>query len=400
MLSQMFGEIYMIKVIIIARPDHSLNLYQELKSSKLASEEVSLVTFSALRDGSLEADFFPKLKRAPSDAITLNMYTIFSRLMNIPFKFFGWNYMLMNKNIFKFFFKKEFLHGKNIIHYWPFYAIDVVRPAKLTNGFKTVAEFYEADPDFVNEIFQEEYSKFGLIMKKKINKMINQNEVFEFEENFIVASEYTKNSYSKKFPDKNFYVCKYGPLGMKLAETAKIVEFSNHRKLVFVGQVCVEKGVHYLIEAVRQMDVQLDLIGPIRSEQYEIFRNLIDNSPNVTYLGSKRNSEVLSLLSNYSLFCLPSLSDNYSIAVVEALSKKIPVIVTTNCGNADDVIAFDLGVVVSIKSSEEITEALKHFTHGFDYLAFSRGLELFFSAENASNYPQSVLSVYRKIGGY
>lgn len=387
-----------MKAVIIARPDHSLYLFRQINDLKISNVDVRLVTFSALRENSIESVIFPKLKRAPSNSITLNLYTIVTRLLTIIYRKFGLNHIKMCRDLFSFFFDRNLISDAEIIHYWPFYAIRIIENIDR-NKIKTVAEFYEAEPDFVNDIFEEEYKKYKLNIERKINKMIDQNECFSFEDNFIVASEYTKRSYENKYPDKNFFICRYGPLGMKLSDSSKIQKSKNGKKIVFVGQICLEKGVQYLIEAVKDTEYTLDLIGPIRCEQIELFNNLLKNKSNINCLGPMRNSEVLNIIPEYNLFCLPSLSDNYSIAVVEALSCRIPVIVTENCGNADDILSFNLGFVVPIKCSSALSAAINKFQNEFNYEKFESGLNQFFSEENASIYPRSVIDVYFKISG-
>jgi glycosyltransferase involved in cell wall biosynthesis len=384
-----------MKVNIVARPDHSLNLYSQLKKFVPNNVRINLFTFSALRETSIEAKLFPKFKKAPSDSVVLNTFTLVSRILAIFYKKFGLNHMELYKSLFKILAPKKQILDANIVHYWPFYAIDLIREQR--SNLKTVAEFYEAEPDYVNSIFESEYIKFGIKSKNRVNKLIDQNECFKFESNIIVASEYTKRSYQIKYPDKNYFICKYGPLGFELDEKELVVDFSINRKIVFVGQICLEKGVHYLIEAVKNLNVTLDLIGPIRSEQKIIFDEMIKKHNNINHLGPMRNSEVLNVLKNYSLFCLPSLSDNYSIAVVEALSKKIPVIVTENCGNADDIVKFGLGFVVPVKDEKKIELAVNYMLENFDYKKFEDGLKLFFSKENQDAYPKSVYESYLKI---
>jgi len=387
-----------MKVNIVARPDHSILLHQELVGA-CGKEGIKLYTFFSLRATGLLSYLFPSLKRAPKEARVLYLYTFFVRVSNQLSRRFGYNRRVAEKRLFDFFSPQKSMIDCDVLHYWPFYSVDMARVAKAS-GVSTVAEYYEAEASFVNEILSEEYKENGLLGYSPSNTLIDQNEAFEFETDIIVASEYTKKSYLRLFPNKNIHICSYGSAGYQLVEN--VGEIIEHRKgevstkIVFVGQVCVEKGVHYLLEAIESLDVSLDIIGPIKAGQEHVFQSVYNNRK-VNYIGPLRHSQVMSRLRGYDIFCLPSLSDNYSLAVVEALSKGIPVLITENCGNSKDVEDYRLGRVVKIKDSEGLSRAIENFKADFDYTAFKAGLDMFFSEDNKLAYPRSVYQVYEKI---
>jgi len=63
------------------------------------------------------------------------------------------------------------------------------------------------------------------------------------------------------------------------------------------------------------------------------------------------------LLSRASVFVLPSASENFGIAVVEALTAGLPVVVTSGCGLAEHVAAWGAGIVTD-GTAEAIRAAL------------------------------------------
>lgn len=308
--------------------------------------------------------------------------------------------MQVEQNLCELLLPRKKVSNCNILHYWPFYCPKYAKSVVKEGKIKTVAEFYEAEPSFVNKLYESEYEKFGL-KTKKVNTLINQNESFEFEKNFIVASNYTKETYSRLFPEANIHVCSYGPIGQQLrADLDRKIERTintNRKKIVFVGQVCLEKGTHLLIEAGNATGIPVDLIGPIRNGQQKVFEDLISKSRYVTHLGPKRNSEVIRLLDNYDAFALPSLSDNYSLAVNEALSRGLPVLVTENCGNKDDIKKFNLGYSATTADLNSLAEKMEKLVSGFDYSAFHYGLINFFAEDNRIKYSKAVLDVYKSL---
>ncbi|MDH4568436.1 glycosyltransferase family 4 protein [Pseudomonas sp. BN414] len=389
-----------MKVNILARPDHSVNMYRDLRRLS-PSDKINLFTFYATRKGSFLNKILPSRKSVPESVHTSDLLTLLAYTSNMLGRRLGYNWRAMETRLSGLLLPSAKILDCDVLHYWPFYGLGMAKKAISAGNIMTVAEIYEAEPSFVNSIYSTEYDKFGLQTTKKINEMIDQNEVFEFETDFIVASEFTKSSYSRLFPQKNYHVCSYGPAGHDLAPTAlqKIEKNSAHgtKRIIFVGQVCVEKGVHYLIEAASQLDVTVDLVGPIRPGQEEVFRKLLASSRNTRALGSMRHQEVLEAMKNYDIFALPSLSDNYSLAVSEALSNGLPVIVTENCGNKDDVQLYNLGEVVKAGDSQALADGITKLAECFDHEKFRDGLVNFFSPTNKEEYVRSVSRTYSKL---
>jgi glycosyltransferase involved in cell wall biosynthesis len=387
-----------MKINIFARPDHSVFLYDSLK--KIHDGTIDYYTFYATRQNSILHKILKNRKSVPSQVRTLDLFTLLSYSSNKLGRKLNYNWMKVEQTLCETLLPGKKVKDCDVLHYWPFYCPKFAKKIITEGRVKTVAEFYEAEPSFVNNIYQTEYDKFGLTARK-INTLINQNEAFEFERNFIVASEYTKDTYLKLYPKANIHVCSYGPIGNMLrgdieAKIEKTID-TQKKKIVFVGQVCLEKGAHLLIEASQITGVSVDLIGPIRRGQEQIFLKLIANNKHINYLGPKRNSEVLSLLDQYDIFALPSLSDNYSLAVNEALSRGLPVLVTENCGNKDDIIKFNLGCVSKTANLESLVLCINKITKNFDYQSFANGLNSFFAEENRLQYAKSVLEIYKKL---
>lgn len=384
-----------MRVNIFARPDHSVHLFKGLNS--IGFGDISYYTFFAARHGSMLNTLLPTRKSVPAQAKTLDAFTLLAYSSSMVGKKIGLNTMLLQQKLCELMLPKRALSSCDVLHYWPFYCPRFARSIKENSGIKTVAEFYEAEPSFVNDLCDREYAKYG-VSGRRINTLINQNEAFEFEDNFIVASEYTKSTYLKLYPDANIHVCSYGPLNYSLApgSLAKVESSASKKtkRIIFVGQVCLEKGVHILIEACSALRVSLTLVGPIRSGQEALFSKILSGNTWVTHLGGMRNSEVLSILSEYDIFSLPSFSDNYSLAVNEALSCGLPVLVTDNCGNKDDIVNFRLGSVSKTGDVEDLMANIDAMIRRFDYETFHAGLVDFFSDENRLQYPKSVVSVY------
>jgi glycosyltransferase involved in cell wall biosynthesis len=97
---------------------------------------------------------------------------------------------------------------------------------------------------------------------------------------------------------------------------------------LFVGRLSTEKGVHLLMEAWREIDYPLSIVGdgPLRAE-------LQGRAPgNVTFHGQLDHDECLKLMTQSAFLVFPSIwYEGFGLSLLESFAVGIPVI------------AFDLG---------------------------------------------------------
>lgn len=132
----------------------------------------------------------------------------------------------------------------------------------------------------------------------------------------------------------------------------------NTLAVAFVGRLTPEKGIEELIEAANMLSADKTIQffiagdGPLRQA-------LEEKAPDtVHFLGSLPSSEVAALLQAVDVFCLPSRSEGFSTALLEAAAcSTVPVI--TNVGGVDELIPTeDYGIVLPDRSPKSIASAL------------------------------------------
>ncbi len=126
-------------------------------------------------------------------------------------------------------------------------------------------------------------------------------------------------------------------------------------RALFVGQLCLRKGLPYLLRAwsaLRLRNAELLLAGPVHDDVKPLLAKLDD--PSVRYVGWK--DDPVALYRSGSVLVLPSLVEGSAKVTYEAMACGLPVIVTPNAG----AVARDRqeGFVVPIRDDGAIKDAL------------------------------------------
>lgn len=150
------------------------------------------------------------------------------------------------------------------------------------------------------------------------------------------------------------------PFDMKKTDGIEIKQDNNSKEVVFVGWVIKSKGVEELLAAWQNIadkfpEWTLKIVGPCSDEyKNEITSNY--SCKNVIFAGEQPHDEVLKLVSKAEVFTLPSYTEGFPNAVLEAMALETPV-VATNVGAIPDMLE-GCGITVQPKKSEELEKAL------------------------------------------
>lgn len=108
----------------------------------------------------------------------------------------------------------------------------------------------------------------------------------------------------------------------------------GYLKVVFLARISPKKNLRWALETIAGVKgrVELDIYGPIEDRKYWAeCQATIDRLPSnvlVRYLGTLPHEEVGAVLSQYHLFFLPTLSENFGHGILEALLAGRPVLVS------------------------------------------------------------------------
>ena len=190
--------------------------------------------------------------------------------------------------------------------------------------------------------------------KAKFNRL---DEEVALADNIIVASKFTAANLSlANIQNKKIAIIPYGsPLPIR--EVSFTRNSSHSLRVLFVGSLTQGKGLSYLFRATNLLKgkVALTVIGRRIRPCAPLDRQL----EQCRYISSLPHSEILQEMQLHDVLVFPSLCDGFGLVILEAMSRGIPVIATTNCGGPDVITDGKDGYIVPIRSHDTIAEKLE-----------------------------------------
>ena len=133
---------------------------------------------------------------------------------------------------------------------------------------------------------------------------------------------------------------------------------SGPLRVLWLGSVCLRKGIQYLVEAARRLQhepVEFIIAGPL-----EIPAAALNSAPpNMRWLGQIPRSQTRELFAAADVFVLPTISDGFAITQLEALAHGVPVIVTPNCGQVVE--DGQTGFIIPPRDPVTLADAIRSF---------------------------------------
>ena len=165
------------------------------------------------------------------------------------------------------------------------------------------------------------------------------------------------------------YLDDYRPLPPAGAFRRRHPQLQDRPMVLFFGRINFKKGLDLLAEAfgkiARQgIDAQLVIAGPdnegyrARVEGWLREYGVLDRT---TFTGMLEGREKLAVLRDADLFVLPSYSENFGVAVIEAMACGVPVVISDRVGVWRQVVASGAGRVCACDADDlaaVITEML------------------------------------------
>lgn len=161
------------------------------------------------------------------------------------------------------------------------------------------------------------------------------------------------------------------PMGVDISKFGRQYRKENYfnqgdRKVVlFVGRLAEKKGVKYLIEAMKNINALLVVVGdgPLRED---LKKQAFEIEEKVLFLGAKTHEELKVIYASADIFVCPSITakdgdqEGFGLVMLEAMASGLPV-VASNSGGITQLIVDEVnGLLCKEKCVDEIADKVKN----------------------------------------
>jgi alpha-maltose-1-phosphate synthase len=211
-----------------------------------------------------------------------------------------------------------------------------------------------------SNILAEEYKEF-LNKKFSIDQKVIDYKIGEYENaNFILTpSSFVKKSF-EKFNFSNIKILELAADTSLFYPINEIKKNKNTFDIIFIGNISVRKGLHYLIKAFNNFkhpNKKLHIVGSQTGDK-DFFYDMIKDERIVVY-GHVSQEKLNKIINKCKVNVLPSIEDGFGLVVPQTAAAGCPSIVSENAGASDIVKKNKSGFSITARNSSSITEKLQ-----------------------------------------
>jgi rhamnosyl/mannosyltransferase len=170
-------------------------------------------------------------------------------------------------------------------------------------------------------LFQRIYNPLIFNLLNLVDKIVVTSEQLVYESNIL-----------NKFENKiEIIPLSFDPIFENNSLFAKSYDIKEKFKILFVGKLRKYKGINYLIDAIKELNVILTIIGDGEEKEVLISQAAtLKVSDKINFLSNCGNSALIEEYRSANIFVLPSINEAEAFGVVqlEAMANGLPVINT------------------------------------------------------------------------
>jgi len=243
---------------------------------------------------------------------------------------------------------------------------------------------------FQNNILSDEYKKYTN-KNFKIDSWFIERELEEYEnaDIILVPSIFVKKTFNQ-FNINKAKVLNFGVNTQSFFKDCNIKKSEKYFDILFIGQISLRKGLHYLIDAFNKFkhpNKRLHIVGSHTSSlDKDFFKDKIKNDK-IIYYGHVDYLKLNNLYNKSHVFVLPSIEEGFATVILQAIAAGCPVIVSQNTGASEFVVNNKCGFSIPIRDDVAIVDKLELLAENKSLLEeFSNNAENCMTNNTWSNY--------------
>ena len=167
-------------------------------------------------------------------------------------------------------------------------------------------------------------SKWGGLANKYIK--LGEKMAVKYADEIIVLSKNVQEYFKKEYNRDTKFIPNgvNGPIIKDINIIKNKWNLKKDEYILFLARIVPEKGLHYLVEAFKQIKTNKKLViagGSSHTNDYlEKIKKMIDNDNRIIMTGFVQGEELEELFSNCYIYCLPSDIEGMPLSLLEAMS--------------------------------------------------------------------------------
>jgi glycosyltransferase involved in cell wall biosynthesis len=296
-------------------------------------------------------------------------------------------------------------HDCDIFHGWTHECLRSLEVIRNKGGFGIV-ERGNPHPRYSKRILDEEYEIYGVPRQLDAapgwlrsfdhwrREMDDACREFELADRVFVNSTFCYDTFvAEGYPREKLVMI---PRGFEVTKYRPLAKPTNIFRVIFVGLLCVRKGLKYLLEAWARLNLpnaELLLVGTWHDEMKPFLTPYLQRT-DVRHAGYV--PDPAALYNSGTVFVFPSVDEGSAKVTYEAMACGLPVIVTPNAGS----LARDGkdGFIVPIRSTEALMEKILYcYENPEAAVTMGATARSYIETFNWEHYEQTLIETYRSL---
>ncbi len=216
-------------------------------------------------------------------------------------------------------------------------------------------------------LIDEERKKFGVApaQRSKWDRLLEEKQLKEYHEaDFIMTpSEFARQSFlARGFDPAKVLKVRYG-VDLELFSPLAEKRTNEILTILFVGAIGFQKGIPYLLEAVRNMRAsgkkfRLKLIGRLEKDFEAWLKSSPLRSEIDEHIAFVPNHELVTHFHQADIFALPSVQEGLALVIAEAMASGCTVVATENTGASEFIESGKNGIIIPSANADALSTAL------------------------------------------
>jgi glycosyltransferase involved in cell wall biosynthesis len=296
-------------------------------------------------------------------------------------------------------------HKCDIFHGWTHESLRSLKAAKQ-QGALAIVDRGNPHPRYSKRILDEEYAIYGVPRKleqapgwlkpydhwrRELDEAVEELDVADY---VFVNSQFCHDTFvAEGYPKEKLVMI---PRGFEVTKYRPLPKEDSKFRVVFVGLLCVRKGLKYLLEAWDRLnlpDAELVLVGNLH-EELETLMKPYSGRKDIVRFGFV--PDPVKLYNRGTVFVFPSVDEGSAKVTYEAMACGIPVIVTPNAGS----LARDGkdGFIVPIRQVEPLMEKILYFYNNREAAAeMGREARSYIETYTWEHYERTLIDTYGRL---